>query len=497
MPPDLESYRRDADDFLTGLERAEYRYGAGHTSELPLAPLYERFGHLFADDVARDLVAAIDAARPGDDLRSRRALATFAVDGLVGRTTSRDTEELARHEAAATISLDGRDVGYRESAALLANEPDAGRRAVIERKQREVSFSMLAPIHREIWAAAHGVARDLGADSYRGLYAHLKGVDLEALDAQGQTLLRATDDLFEGVMDRELRRLADVSLDVARRSDLARFRRAAPFDTHFPAAGLSEALDRTMTGLGIELRRRPNIIVDAESRPGKDPRAFCSPVRVPDEVYLVITPIGGVDDYLALFHEAGHAQHFAGMARDLPVEARRLGDDAVTETFAFLFEHLVEDPVWLERTLGFARNTDYLHLSATRRLLQYRRYAAKLRYEIELHGGADVDTMGGRYAELMSDAVLLPWPDEIYLDDVDRSFYAVNYIRAWALSSSLRGHLRERFGTRWFETRAAGGLLRELWNEGQRWDADEMARELGLPPIDFSRLVEDVGAILG
>jgi hypothetical protein len=494
---DLETYRREADEFLTGIETAEYRHGAGLTSDLPLAPLYERYGELFTEDAAKELVDAVATAPPGDRLRSRRALATFAVDGLVGRLTGADTEELARHESQAVISFDGSDVGYRESATLLVNEVDAGRRAVIERKRLSVVASELTPIHHEIWSTAHSAARDLGAGSYRDLYARLKGVDLDLLDSQGQTLLRATDDLFEGALDSQLRRLAGVSLDSARRSDLARFRRAAPFDDHFPANGLSEALDKTLMGLGIDLRRQSNIVVDSQPRAGKDPRAFCSPVRVPDEVYLVITPIGGVDDYLALFHEAGHAQHFGGMSRDLAVEARRLGDDAVTEAFAFLFEHLVENPVWLERTLGFSRNGDYMRLSATRRLLQYRRYAAKLRYEMELHGEGDLDGMGDRYAELLTDAVLVPWPADLYLEDVDRSFYAVNYIRAWALSESLAGHLTERFGRRWFESKNAGDLLRELWNEGQRWDADEMARELGLPPIDFSRLVEGVGEILG
>ncbi|HWQ28343.1 MAG TPA: hypothetical protein VNN12_04915, partial [Dehalococcoidia bacterium] len=54
----------------------------------------------------------------------------------------------------------------------------------------------------------------------------------------------------------------------------------------------------------------PNIHRDTEPRPRKSPRAFCSAIRVPDEVILVINPHGGHDDYRALFHEAGHAEHF-------------------------------------------------------------------------------------------------------------------------------------------------------------------------------------------
>jgi hypothetical protein len=73
---------------------------------------------------------------------------------------------------------------------------------------------------------------------------------------------------------------------------------------------------------------------------------------VPDEIYLVISPHGGRDDYAALFHEAGHTEHYAHVDPSLPFEYRHLGDNSVTEGFAFLLEHLTEDPAWLAATLG-------------------------------------------------------------------------------------------------------------------------------------------------
>ena len=79
-------------------------------------------------------------------------------------------------------------------------------------------------------------------------------------------------------------------------------------------------------------------------RPGKRPRAFCAPIRVPDRVVLVVLPQGGQEDFAALFHEAGHTEHFAHTRRSLPAEQRVLGDNAVTEGFAFLLEHLIGEP---------------------------------------------------------------------------------------------------------------------------------------------------------
>ena len=89
------------------------------------------------------------------------------------------------------------------------------------------------------------------------------------------------------------------------------------------------------------------------------------PIEVPQRVVLVIQPIGGVDDWRALFHEAGHTEHFAHTRADLPVEERRLGDFAVTEGWAMLLEHLVQDAQWLNRRLDVPRPSEFVAESAT------------------------------------------------------------------------------------------------------------------------------------
>ena len=115
------------------------------------------------------------------------------------------------------------------------------------------------------------------------------------------------------------------------------------------------ALEATLEGLGIDLRAQQNIHLDVEDRPLKTPRAFCSPIEVPGRVMLVIKPMGGPDDWHALFHEAGHAEHFAHTSPSLSMEARRLGDNAVTEGWAMLLEYLVDDPAWHARRLDMPR----------------------------------------------------------------------------------------------------------------------------------------------
>ena len=238
------------------------------------------------------------------------------------------------------------------------------------------------------------------------------------------------------------------------------------------------ALEATLADLGIDLRSQSNVHLDIEQRPGKDPRAFCSPIEVPGKVMLVIQPIGGHDDWRALFHEAGHTEHYANTSADLPMEAKRLGDMAVTEGWAALFERLVDEPAWLNRRLDVPKVAAIANAGAVTSLYFLRRYSAKLLYEIEFFQAADPQAMRPRYAELLTEALKLPANPESYLDDIDGSFYVTGYLRSWAFEAQLRDFLRSEFGNDWFARREAGDLLRELWSLGQGPTADELLRDV-------------------
>ena len=122
-----------------------------------------------------------------------------------------------------------------------------------------------------------------------------------------------------------------------------------------PRTGWCRRSRRTLADLGIDLKSQENVTLDLDERPNKSPRAFCAPIEVPDRVVLVIQPIGGPDDWRALFHEGGHTEHFAHTSRDLSMEEKRLGDNAVTEGWAMLLQHLTDEPAWLTRRLDFPR----------------------------------------------------------------------------------------------------------------------------------------------
>jgi hypothetical protein len=204
----------------------------------------------------------------------------------------------------------------------------------------------------------------------------------------------------------------------------------------------------------------------------------------------MISPQGGRDDTETLLHEAGHTEHFAHVKPGIPFERRFLGDNSFTEAFAFLFQYLTDEPAWLEDVMGVEAGP-YAGYGEAVKLLYVRRYSAKLAYERRLHAAdADLPAMPGEYARRLSGAMHIPAPRQRWIADVDPFFYAACYIRAWATERSLRAHLVEQFGERWFAEPAAGDLLREIWSKGQRAQAEELLGELGAPPvIDLGVLV--------
>jgi hypothetical protein len=252
------------------------------------------------------------------------------------------------------------------------------------------------------------------------------------------------------------------------------------------------ALEATLGDLGVDLRGQRNVELDLEDRPNKTPRAFCVGIEIPERVILVIKPQGGPDDWRSLFHEAGHTEHFAHTSPSLTVEERRLGDNAVTEGWAMLMEHVTIDPSWLTRMLDFPRPSEYAADGATSLLWIVRRYCAKLIYEIEFHQTADVTSMRNRYVELLHDALKVAPSDADYLADIDDGFYSSQYLRAWAFEAQLRAYLRETFGTTWFTRRDAGSLLRELWSEGQKPNADEILEEVTGRRIELDAVAERI-----
>jgi hypothetical protein len=481
----LDELSADADRFIAELDEETYLHFAGLKDTYELAPIYERH----ADLTTLETALAVGASANGD--RNARELWRFACEGYLGNFVREEAEKVAGLEATLTATVEGEEIPYRNLRPTIMNEPDRARRARLERARNELTEDHLNPLHASAAGVVHRETERLGARTYTDLYRRF-GFRLDELAEECRTFLDSTERLWAEVGDAFFRRRIGLGLDEVERWDAARAFRGADWDAAFPARSMLPALEVTLADLGVDLRSQRNVELDLEDRPKKTPRAFCVPIEVPDRIVLVMKPTGGPEDWAALFHEAGHTEHFAHTSRSLAVEEKRLGDNAVTEGWAILLEHLVSDPVWLERRLDFPRPREFAADGAAQLLWLLRRYCAKLQYEVELHEADDVTAMRTRYVELLSDALKVSPSDTDYLADVDEGFYASGYLRAWALEAQLRAYLRERFGSAWFARREAGALLRELWSEGQKPTADELLADVSGDRLELEAVAERI-----
>jgi len=92
---------------------------------------------------------------------------------------------------------------------------------------------------------------------------------------------------------------------------------------------------------------------------------------------------------------------------DYPFEYRWLGDNSVTESYAMLMDHRMQDRGWLLRytELGSANVDNFLRLAGFEELHYIRRYCAKLIYEVQAYGdNADWKDLPDLYVETLTSA---------------------------------------------------------------------------------------------
>ena len=305
-------------------------------------------------------------------------------------------------------------------------------------------------------------------------------------------LLGETEDIWERDLSGYLSDRG-IHPDTAHMADLRHILRAPHFDAFFPKAQLLDVAARTLNGMGIDVGSLANLKIDTAQRKLKSPRPFCCRVHVPSDIRLVVMPRGGREDYMMLFHETGHALHFAYADSAAPFAFRCLGDNSVTECYAFLLQLLVRSPAWLRETMGVIADDSYRRLARFFQIYYLRRIGARLAYELELHSlDAPTDDLPARYAERLGQALKVQISPEEYLSDIDDSFYSACYLRAWILEVQLRLKLIEEFGEAWFTRPEAGDFLRGLWSHGQEFTAEEIAQQLGYPGLQVEPLIADL-----
>jgi hypothetical protein len=287
--------------------------------------------------------------------------------------------------------------------------------------------------------------------------------------------------------------------DVPTNAHVHYLRRLSPLESTYTKERSVDVCMASVQALGFDMTAIPNIRLDLEDRPQKNPRACVIASDPPDVVHLITRAQGGVADYQAFMHEAGHALHYAGVDPRLPYTFRKISrDHALTEIYSYIFEAITREPGWHALHFGLSDAQAQENAQATLFLeaLLYRRYTAKLRYELgfwssfaEEHGSSPRD-----YASLLTDATGIRYDPRGYVADMDAGFYSADYLRAWIRAAQLRDYLLAQVGEDWWRSPQTGDILRDLFAEGTRPTSEEIAVRLGFDPFDTASLVADLSA---
>jgi hypothetical protein len=321
-----------------------------------------------------------------------------------------------------------------------------------------------------------------------------KGIELGDLSRALREASDALSDDYERLRERWLERLLGAEREpIPSSAHVAYLRRLSPLEATYTKERCVEVCLDTLRKLGIDLEQQETIRLDLDDRPQKSPRACVIPSDPPAVVHLITRAQGGLHDYGAFLHEAGHALHYAGAGESLPYTFRAISrDHALTEIYSYIVEAISREPGWHERYFGLTaeQGAENAEAAGFVELFLFRRYEAKLRYELEFwSANGELSAMPERYSTLLTEASGIHYPPSNYLADMDDGFYSADYLRAWIRSSQLRDWLRREVGEGWWHDPRTGDFLRELWAEGTRPSSEEVAARLGYDPLDTGPLV--------
>jgi hypothetical protein len=461
------------------------------------AEIVRRYADLFTREQLESLREA--EAGAGEDAERIYRLRKTCEGGLVAAELAEREDELENRFLAARVTFQGEEMPLRNAQAKLAVLPGYAEREELGRIQADASASF-NPDRLELMQANEELAADLsGIVDAIERNEEEKAISLHELSSALKTASDTGTASYQALRERWFARLlGDERENVPSSYHTAYMRRLSPLEATYPRDGATEICLRTLEALGFDLLAQPNIKLDLDDRPQKSPRACVIASDPPKIVHLITRAQGGLHDYQAFLHEAGHALHYAGCDPSLRYVFRRISrDHALTEIYSYIVEAISREPEWHELYFGLTPEQARENAEATTFLeaLLYRRYEAKLRYELDFWSRFTVD--GGDsevYERLLTEATGVRYHRDNYLADMDAGFYSADYLRAWIRSAQLREHLIREVGADWWRSTQTGELLRDLFREGTKPTSEEIAARLGFDPLDTKPLLHEIGA---
>ncbi len=472
------------------------RVGEKETSEQ--AEIVARYADLFSREQLESLWEA-ERAAVGDEREQLYRLRKVCESGIVSAELVEREDALENAQLAARLTYRGEEMPLRTALAKLAllhgydereelGELHADLNATFNDDRLELVRAW-EELSGELSQEPDPVARN---EEEKGIsLRELAAALADASAAAEQAFLRMRETWFDRVLgpDRE---------DQPTSYHMSYVRRMSPLESTYTKERATDVCLETLKAIGFDLAADPNIRPDLEDRPQKAPRACVIASDPPKIVHLITRAQGGMHDYQAFLHEAGHALHYAGCDPELPYTFRRLSrDHALTEIYSYIVEALSREPEWHALHFGLSDEEAARNAEATTFLeaLLYRRYTAKLHFELDFWSRfADDGGTPAGYAERLTAATGVRYRSDGFISDMDAGFYSADYLRAWIRSAQLRARLVEEIGEDWWRSAETGDRLRALFREGTKPSSEEIAARLGFDPLDTGPLLHELGA---
>jgi hypothetical protein len=481
-------------------ERAEegraVRVGEKEVSER--AEIVARYAELFTREQLEALRQAEAESVAGEERERLYRLRKTCEAGLITAELASREDALENAILAARVEFKDDQMPLRTAQARLAVLPDYGDRDELGRLANDVSATFNDE-RLEVLRAGEELESEIsGMDDPVARSEEEKGISLRELERALAAASDAATAVYTRLKDRWLERLLGPEREpVPSSSHVAYLRRLSPLERIYTKERAVPICMDTLTRLGFDLENEPNIKLDLDDRPQKSPRACVIPADPPKVVHLITRAQGGLHDYQAFLHEAGHALHYAGCDPSLPYTFRNISrDHALTEIYSYIVEAISRQPGWHARyfELSDAEAAQNADATVFMEALLFRRYAGKLQFELEFWDRfrQDGGTPDG-YAERLTAATGMEYKREGYLGDMDAGFYSADYLRAWIRAAQLRAHLLREVGEEWWASRETGDRLRELFREGTKPSSEEIAGRIGFDPLDTCPLLAELG----
>ena len=497
---------RDAAEYESRLqqyyfERAEearaVRVGEKEISEQ--AAIVARYRDLFTRPQIEALRDA-EAAANGEDYERLYRLRKTCEAGVISAEIAEQEDALENAILGAQVTFHGEAMPLRAAQAKLAVLDSYADREELGELERTASAAFNAD-RRTLLGARELLEADVsGEPDPIARNEEEKAISLRELESVLIAASDATTDAWGRLRETWFEKLLGPERDAQPSNAHVHYlRRLSPLESTYTKDAAVDICLETTLALGFDMTAIPNIRLDLEDRPQKNPRACVIPSNPPEVVHLITRAQGGLSDYQAFMHEAGHALHYAGVDPRLPFTFRSISrDHALTEIYSYIFEAVTREPGWHALHFGLSDAQAEENAQATLFLeaLLYRRYTAKLRYELGFWSAFDEER--GRserdYSSALTTATGIKYDPRNYLADMDSGFYSADYLRAWIRAAQLRIFLLREVGEDWWRSEATGEILRDLFLEGTRPTSEEVAGRLGFEPLDTGPLVEDLSA---